>query len=289
LFLIPVRSLLLLLLSVLVCACDAPEEAPTSSSESVHRIVTLAPHLTELVFDAGAGDYLVGTVAYSDFPPQAKSLPRVGDSYRVDFEQLRILAPDLVLAWTSGNPPELVAALREQGFRVISLEPENLESIAEQVRYIGTLAGTGEVADARANQFLQELEELRANVGGSIGKRVFYQISPNPYFTVTRRHVIGQIIELCGGQNVFAELPGLAPAVSLESIIATDPQIILSMVPSVDGSDWESEWRKWPRLAAVRTGNLYAVNPDVVARSSLRVLAGARQICAALEDADPDV
>ena len=267
---------------------DAVGDVPPTIGEPRTRIISLAPHLTELVFTAGAGDFLVGAVEYSDFPAAARQLPRVGDSYRVDYEVVSSLAPDLILVWPSGTPPEVVNRLRELGFEVLALDPTRLDDIAEQVLTIGQFAGTGQTASIEAAKFRAELRALKQSHTNSLPLRVFYQVSSRPYFTITGSHVIDEIINLCGGQNVFADLNGLAPAVTLESILVADPEVIIGSVavtgqPGPQRDEWRTPWLRWQRLTAVRNNNLFSVSADLVNRSSTRIIAGARQICADLE------
>jgi ABC-type Fe3+-hydroxamate transport system substrate-binding protein len=175
------------------------------------RIVTLAPHLAELVHAAGAGDRLVGTVAWSDFPAEVQSLPQVGDAFRLDLEMLAVLAPDLVLAWQGGNPDHMLAQLERHGYRVVALAPERLDDIAAHLEEIGRLAGTQATAQAAAADYRAALAaERRAHAGKPV-LRVFYQVSWRPLYTVGGRQLISEVITLCGGENIFAELGELAP------------------------------------------------------------------------------
>ena len=252
------------------------------------RIVSLAPHLTELVFTAGAGNFLVGAVEFSDFPAPARELLRVGDAFRVDYEVISSLAPDLILVWPSGTSPEAVVHLRELGFEVLALEPLRLEDIADHLETIGQLAGTGQTASITAAKFRADIAALRQRYRNSLPLRVFYQVSSRPYFTVSGSHVIDEIIDLCGGRNVFADLDGLAPAVTLESILAADPEVIIgsTMAKGQLGAQhdaWQIPWLRWQRLTAVRNNNLFSVSADLINRSSTRIIDGARQICADLE------
>jgi iron complex transport system substrate-binding protein len=242
------------------------------------RLVALAPHITELVYAAGAGEQLVGVVEFSDYPAAALQLPRVGDAYRVDYEALRRLAPDVIVAWESGNPRETLARLRDLGFRVVTLEARTLDDVADHLEVIGALAHTEAAAAAAAAAYRERLRALREQYRDSDRLRVFYQISAAPYFTVNGDHVISRIIELCGGDNVFAGVPALAPPVMLESIIAANPEVILGAT----GGDWQSAWRRWPAVRAVSAEALYAVDPDLLARSGPRLLTGAEQVCTAL-------
>ncbi len=279
-----IQLAVLLITGLLTTACDQPESAlKDGPAKAAERIVTLAPNLTELVFAIGAGDRLVGTVEYSDFPAAALNLPRVGDSFRVDYESLGALQPDLVLAWGSGNPPEVIERVRELGYRVVSLEPTTLDSVAEQMLLLGTLLGSEQGAAAAASRYRVQLTELSEREHDP-QLSVFWQISADPWFTVTGQHVISEIIALCGGRNIFTELPGLAPAVTLEAILAERPDVIIaSVLPGED--DWKEAWQSWSQLPAVKQADLYAVAPDLVSRSGPRIVEGAARVCDALEQA----
>lgn len=250
--------------------------------EPARRIVTLAPHLAELVHAAGAGDRLVGTVAWSNFPPAVAALPQVGDAFRVDLEALAVLHPDLVLAWQGGNPDHLVEQLAGRGYRVVALAPERLDDIGVQLETIGRLAGTEAVATAAAAAFREELAALRRAQAGKTPVRVFYQVSWRPLYTIGGRQLISEVIDVCGGRNIFADLGELAPAVSLEAVIERDPEVILSA--DLQRAELE-EWRRWTGITAVRGGHLYSVDGDLVVRASPRILAGAREVCARLDEA----
>lgn len=269
------RIALLLLLAVAGAAASAAE-APAK------RIVTLAPHLAELVHAAGAGDHLVGVVEFSDFPPPVSALPKVGDAFRVDYEAVLALEPDLVLAWSSGNPPEVLARLRALGFRVHTFEAAHLEDIGTHLAAIGALAGTPAVADRAAAGFARRLAQLRALPVSAVRPRVFVQLTESPYFTVTDRHFIGQGLQICGATNVFGDLPGLTAVVSLESIIEAAPQVIIVSDMGPATQRMLDEWQRWKALPAVRGGRLYSIDADLLSRPAGRILDGVEALCTVL-------
>lgn len=226
----------------------------------------------------------MGTVDYSDYPPEARSVPRIGDSFRLDIEAVNVLQPDLVLAWQSGNPAETVDRLRELGYRVVEIEASALDDIAADLQTIGRLAGTSRIADRRAEEFRSHLERLRNDYADAPVVRVFYQIAADPYFTITDRHAISTAIKICGGENVFAGISGLAPSVSLEAVIAANPEAIIASV--APGSEsWKEGWQEWDSVTAVATANLYSVNPDLISRPGPRIIEGVSKICSSLDEA----
>lgn len=248
------------------------------------RIVSLAPHTTEMLFAAGAGDRVVGVVSYSDYPPQAKKIPRVG-SNMIDLEQVLALKPDLVVAWKSGNGERLVGQLRHLGLTVFVSEPTSIEIIAANIAALGRLAGTGEEANKVAASLRERRDALKKRYGQRPKLKVFYQVWNAPLMTVNGDHLISHVIELCGGTNIFADLPALTPTVSLEGVLAADPDVILTGEADGEQSKWLKEWDRWPGLKAVRQRNLYHIKPDLLQRNGPRILDGAELVCGYLERA----
>ena len=247
------------------------------------RIITLAPHATELLYAAGAGDRLIGTVDYSDFPPAAKKIPRVGSYDRFDLEAISALKPDLIIAWETGNPAAQVDKLKALGLTVYVTQPNRMEDVAGQLERFGRLAGTEATADAAAAQFRQRLETLRRNNSGKPKIRVFYQIWITPLMTVGGPQIITSAIQLCGGENVFGHLTQMAPTVSVEAVLAADPEAIVATGMGDARPEWLNDWNKWPRMMAVKRGNLFHIHPDLMQRHTPRILDGAEKLCADLD------
>lgn len=283
-------SAIWLLTALLLSACGQKPAAPVSGDHPAQRIIALSPHLTELAYAAGAGDKLVGVVEFSDQPPEARRLPRVGDAFRLDLEAVATVRPDLILGWPSGNSPQTLNRLRRLGYRVVELEPRQLSDIGDQIEAIGRLAGTEDVAEKAAGAWRNGLAALESRYRSSRPGRVFYQIAPQPLITVNREHFIGQAIELCGGQNIYAAVPGLTPVVSVESVLAEAPDVIVAgdftRGPGrpAEGSPLDL-WRSWDRLPAVAGHRLYVIDPDLMSVPGPRLLAGIAQLCADLNGA----
>ncbi|MFQ5547114.1 MAG: helical backbone metal receptor [Woeseia sp.] len=245
------------------------------------RIVTLAPHLAELVFAAGAGEHLVGVSAYSDFPGEVSALPVIGDAFVVDQERLALLAPDLLLAWQSGTPKHVVDELSGRGYRVEVIRTRNLEDIALSIERIGELAGDASLAAKAATEYRQGLRRLAEAHSAAEPIRVFYQIQKRPLYTISGGHYVSELIELCGGQNVFSTLSSLAPLVAVEAVIERNPEIML--VSSDSAADALGEWDRWPDLAANRYGNRFVMPADEIGRPTPRLLLAGQALCAILE------
>lgn len=253
--------------------------------QPAQRIVSLAPHVTELLFAAGAGERVVGVVSYSDWPPAARGIEQVGSYSALDMERILALRPDLVVAWESGNNPAQLERLERLGLTVLRHAPRTPDDIARMLEQLGRLAGTDAVAQPAAQNFRVRLQGLRERNAQAAPLTVFYQVWHQPLMTVSGAHLISAAIELCGGRNVFAALPALAPQISIEAVLAADPQVIVASGMAEQRPDWLDDWKRWLQLAAVRHDNLYFVPPDLLQRAGPRFIDGAERLCAALEEA----
>ncbi len=249
------------------------------------RIVTLAPHLTEIAFAAGAGDRVVGVADYSDHPPAARRLPIVSDHGRVNFEEIARLKPDLALTWLSGNRAPDFERLEARGVPVFATEATRPGDVARILRLVGRLAGTGTVADAAADEFEARFARLRERYRGRPQVSVFYEIWPEPLMTVNGKHLISHLVELCGGRNVFAGAAPFTPAISREQLLVADPDAILVAAPGPRAAERVAFWRASPRLRAARDGRVYAVDPGLAHRMGPRIVEGGAELCEALERA----
>jgi iron complex transport system substrate-binding protein len=268
--------------AAIVVADDTGQEIKLS--QPAQRIVSLAPNITELVFAAGAGDRLVGVSEYSDYPEAARSIRRIGGGNGIDLEAVVALAPDLVIAWQSGNPSQPVKRLRELGLKVFISEPRNLTDITDSLRRFGRLAGTGAVAARQISDFERRYEQLSRRYSGREPVSVFYQVWEHPLMTVNGQHLISDVIRLCGGRNVFAELPALAPQISTEAVLAANPEVIVSGGGSEPAEIVLARWQRWPGLAAAADGHLFVINRDLMVRHTPRILQGAEQLCSLLDE-----
>lgn len=273
------------------CASAAPVRAIDDAATAVvltspaRRIVSLAPHTTELLFSAGAGSRVVATVEYSDYPAAAKAIPRVGGSSGLDLERIVAFNPDLIVGWVSGNPSRAIERLRALGFPVYLTQPRYLADIARHLEDLGRLAGTETIARAAARRFTEQYRALTERYAARTKLRVFYQVLDASLITVNGQHLISEILSVCGGDNIFADLPVIAPVVAEESVLNADPEAIVAGGTPALWSLWQTHWRTRRDLTAVKHGALYFIPEDAVHRNSVRVLDGIEQVCAALEDA----
>lgn len=252
-------------------------------AEPAQRIISLAPHITELLFAAGAGDAVIGAVSYSDYPPAARQIPRVGDYESPNLETIMGLRPDLIVAWQAGNSTARVEQLRALGLTVFVSQPRYLDDIATSIERLGRLAGTTPVAYPQARKFRQELTRLQRRYAQRPAVTLFYETWNQPLMTVNGEHVISDVIRLCGGRNVFADLPGLSLTIGVESVLNADPQAIVASGMGEERPQWLDAWHDWPQLRAVRDGYLFFIPPDLLQRHSPRILQGAQRLCDFLE------
>jgi len=249
------------------------------------RIVSLAPSLTELIYSAGAGENLVGVVEHSDFPAAAKALPIVGRFDLLDIERILELDPDLVVAWQTGNPRSSVHQLRQLGLTVYVAEPKSLAAIPSHIERLAVLAGK-ELNDLKViYDFRQKLETLDGKYRHQSPVTIFYQVWDRPLITAGGNELINDIIRLCGGRNVFANIRRVAPKVSREAVLKRNPEVIIASGMDIERPEWLDDWLRWPSLKAVANKNLFFVPPDLLQRHTPRALLGAAQICDQLDQA----
>lgn len=245
------------------------------------RVVSLAPHITEQLFAIGAGDRIVGTTEHADYPPAATAIPRVGRAHSLDLERIAALHADLIVIWGSGFPPAMIASVERLGVPVFISEPHALADVARSLERLGVLTGhDGALAGA---QFNAKLESLRRQYAARPPVRVFYQVWASPLMTLSGRHVISEAIRLCGGRNVFESLVPIAPQVSVEAVLAADPQLVLTAEPGGTASAALAMWQRFPTLAATRQRQFATLDADRINRHGPRLADEIAVLCAAIE------
>lgn len=249
------------------------------------RVVTLAPHATELVFAAGGGERIVGTVKYSEYPAAAKDIPRVGDNRSVDLERLISVKPDLLVVWRHNAADRQLEQLRKLGVPIFYSEPLKLEDIPQNIERLGRLLGTEKQAQEQARAFRQRLQHLGDQVKGRPVLRMFYQLWDRPLYTLTAKNIVNDVIRVCGGENVFAALPVPAPVVTVEAVLLENPDVIVAGAGGNRSTDGISHWKQYPGLRAVGSDNLFKVDADLLNRPGPRILDGTEILCAQIEQA----
>ncbi len=270
----------------IAAAADTSLSLTDDRGRSIHlerfarRIISLSPNITELVYAAGAGDRLVGVSSRSDYPAAAKAVPEIGDAAGLDLERIVMLQPDLVIAWRSGNAAD-IDRLEKLGLPVFVTEATRLEDIPRLLRLTGQLAATSTQAEAAARAYETELQQIKRSYAGRQQVSVFLLIWQQPLMTVNGDHFISDIINLCGGVNIFASASILAPVISAESLLQADPQAIISGVLPESGAG--ELWQQFPHIRAVRNKHLFFVHPDLLHRQTPRMLQAVKIVCEQLE------
>lgn len=250
-------------------------------AQPARRIITLTPHLTELSFAAGAGTYLAGVARFSNYPEAARQLPVVSDAGQFDTELLLALKPDLILAWKNGTPAAVVERLENAGLTVFVLESEKLEDVSRGIDAIATLAGTRQAGGRARDSYNAGLRDLRARRYSGAPVRVFYEIWPQPLMTVNNKHIISDVLALCGGMNIFGSLRPLTPEVSREALLVARPEVVLGGSSAETAGGFAARWAGLPPpLNAIP---VHHIAPDLIQRPTPRLLEGARLVCAHLD------
>ena len=258
--------------------------AAVTLASPAQRIVSLAPHATELLFAAGAGTRVVGVMSGSDFPPAATQRPVVGNANALDLERILALRPDLIVTWPYTTPTQ-VDVLRAQGIAVFTTNPRTIDGIARDIERLGILANSSTVARDVAQRFRTRLAGLAERSAGKMIVRVFYQVSDVPLYTVGSDHLITQALKLCGAQNVFAPLTLPAPEISVEAVLAAEPDAIVAGTAAAVTPLWLAQWKRWSDVPAVRGNRLFVVDANLLHRPGPRFVDGVQQLCDAVERA----
>ncbi|HXC08365.1 MAG TPA: cobalamin-binding protein [Steroidobacteraceae bacterium] len=254
-------------------------------AETEPRIISLSPHITELLFAAGAGGRVVGVDDLSDYPPAVAGIARVGEPAALDVEALLKLKPTLVVLWDSGTPASRKAELERLNLKLYVTEQRRLDDIGATLLEFGRLADTGQAAAAAAARYRTELAQLRSQYAARPRLKVFFQVWDRPLYTLSGEHVVTEVLSMCGGDNVFADLSTLAPAIDKEAVLARDPDVILIGATGAEGARQTADWGAFANLSAVRLHHVYTVDPSLIGRMSPRILQGVREVCGLLDSA----
>lgn len=246
-----------------------------------NRIVSLAPHITEVLFAIGAGNKVVGTTHYSDYPEAALKVPRIGGYDKVNLEKVVTLKPDLIIAWQSGNNARTNQRLEQMGYPVYYSEPESLKDIAANMATLGKLSGLEQQGLEKQQAFLARYEQLKQLNSNKEELKIYYEVWQNPRYTLGGSHFSREIFNLCGARNLFEDVAEKAPIVSLEAIITRNPDVILT--GDRHGEEnlqaLRNHWLQWPQITAVKKSQIYYVDADIFTRSSPRALDAAAHLC----------
>jgi iron complex transport system substrate-binding protein len=280
---------------IMVCFLIAPSAYSEPVKESYpKRIITVAPHLTEIVDAAGGINSLISVSAYSNYPESVKKLPITSDARSIDLERMKQLKPDLIIYWRGGMPETHIESIKkifnpagpnkQAETQIISVEPKKLSDISQDIETIGKVLGTQAIANKNAKEFNAQIAELKRKYQSPNKRkvRVFYQVWSQPLMTLNQDHLITDIIQICGGEQLFAKEKLLVPTVSREAVVEANPEIIFTATDSGKQVDW-SMWTSIPQLAATKKKALIALDGDTISRPSPRIIQGANKICSEID------
>lgn len=246
------------------------------------RIIALAPHITEMLFAVGAGEQVVATSDYSDYPVAAQALPRIASYANINLEALLALKPDLVIAWRSGNPTADLARLEQLGIKVAFSDPKTLDDIGDELRLIGHLSGYPLQGERQALQFEQHLTQLRQQYQHKKPVTAFFAMGLAPLTTVANQAWPQQILQLCAVDNPFVSVKGDYPQVGIEHVFLAQPEVIILPVQENEKADF-SYWQQFKALPAVKHAKYLSVNADYLYRTTPRTLIGITQLCQGID------
>ena len=278
--------------SVLVALCATASAAVSVRDDDgnlitlqkpAQRVIAMSPHVTELLFAAGGGERIVGAVSYSDYPEAAKKIPRIGTNRQIDMERVIAMKPDLIVAWMHGSSERQIEMLRQLGIPIFHSEPLKLDGIADNVQRMGQLLGTEAVAQPAAAQLRQQFAALTRQYANRPPVRMFYQVWDKPLYTLSGGSIVTDAMRVCGGVNIFADLKVTAPVVSIEAVLQADPEAIFGTAEKDYGG--VTLWKPYATLKAVRNGNLFTLDGELLNRAGPRMVEGTRIMCEMLEQA----
>lgn len=270
---------LFLTLCFFACSPNNPDKPTTElplEAKTPQRIITLAPHLTELLFSLGLEKKIIATVEFSDFPAAAKTIPRIGDAFRIDWEKLALLKPDLILAWEGGNPENLINELQRRNYHVVKLSNASLINLPEQIKELGELFNVS--TSGISQNYSMGLEKLTSMYAKKEPVNVFYQISAQPIYSIGNDHTISEMLLVCGAKNIFSDQAILSSPLSPEAVIAANPDVVLT-----SNFAYKEVVSSWSKLGIIKQENILKISGDEVSRASLRMLQGVKNICEALD------
>ena len=250
---------------------------PAQADQSIQRIISLAPHATELAFAAGLGDKLVGATDYSDYPEEAKSIERVANYQGIKLERIMALKPDLIIAWPKGNPAKEIAKLKQLGFKFYNSEVNTLDDIATNIEALSQYADDPQQGKQAAEAFRERLNALKSQHSGLTPVRYFYQLSEKPIITLAQDSWPSEVFRFCGGENIFENSSTPYPQVGIEQVLIAKPDVIFTSEHAIaNGSMWLS-WKD--QIPAVEQGHVWSLNADWINRSTPRTLNAIEEVC----------
>lgn len=253
-------------------------------------IITLSPHLAEIVSELGATDQLIGVSDASNFPTSVKQIKRVADFQNINLELIKQLNPDIILIWKTGTSAKQQLALKSifknSSTQLIETDASSLSEIATEFERLGKIIGKENQGKEIAIKFREKLKQIEIQNRNKPSVSVFYQAWPSPLMTLNGKHLISDMIRICSGKQIFSDQNILVPTVSIESVIQLNPEVILSASQNDDHKDIDnfSIWKKYPNLKVNQLKGYLNINGDIITRPTSRSLLATQEICSFLDE-----
>jgi len=246
-------------------------------------IIALSPHIVEMLYDVGAGDQIIGTTTFADYPEAAKNIPQIGNYVRLQIERVIELQPDLIIAWKSGSPSDDIGRLEQLGFNVIYSQPQTFADVANEIRYFSKITGHTEQGEKIALTFEAELNKITNRYKNKAEIIGFYELWSRPLTTVAKGSWPQQFLTICKVHNPFKKVLTPYPQVSIEQVLPSSIQLIIQPL-SVNQTDREGfNWQDWPIIPAVKNKHIIQPNADAIHRMTLRSLVALKDLCAEID------
>lgn len=273
-----------MLLPLLVTVTHAQESKETPiKNNALPTIIALAPHIVEMLYDVGAGEQIIGTSDFADYPQQAKNIPRIGNYIRLQLERVIELQPDLIIAWKSGSPSDDLARLSQLGFKVIYSEPKSFADIAKEIRYFGKLSGHSEQGQQIADDFLQQLTNIKTRYQHKTLISTFYELWSRPLTTIAKGSWPQQHMNICRAENPFIEVSTSYPQVNIEQVLQNQIQLIIQPLSSNQKDREAFNWQDWPTITAVANNKIIQPDADALHRMTRRSLSALNKLCSDID------
>jgi len=246
---------------------------------AAERVISLAPSLTEMMLDLRSEDKLVGLLDGGPRPEGLAAVPSVGDFAQFEMETLLSLQPDLILYWPGSISEIQLTQLRQLDVPIYTAHATTMDELARHFAELGALLGAADYGSELSAQVQQQLQAMRARYQREVPLRVFYQVWDSPMYTLGGEQIISDALQVCGAQNIYADLQLAAPQVSIESVLARNPDVIL-----LGSERLAPMWQAWPVLRAVQRQQVLAVPDHGLERPSLQMFAALELLCEHLAD-----
>lgn len=255
-----------------------------ADSQQKPSIIALSPHIVEMLFDIGAGDQIIGTTAFADYPEQAKDIPTIGNYLRLQIEKVIALQPDVIIAWKSGNPSDDLARLKQLGFNIVYSQPNTFEDVAKEMRLFGEITGHQKQAKEVTEKFLAQLNVITQQYQSKSKIIGFYELWSRPLTTVAQGSWPQQFLSICGVENPFESLAIPYPQVNIEKILQTPIQVIIQPLSENQKDRQGFNWQDWATIPAVKNKKILQPDADAMHRMTVRSLEELQHLCVSVDE-----